>query len=229
MNSSTELDYRPPPGLPRVVEMDEAFVLVDKPSGLLSVPGRLPQHHDSALLRLQAAYGPLWVVHRLDMDTSGLIVYARTREAAASLGRQFETRQVHKVYEALVWGSPPSSSGWIDLPIRLDWPHRPRQIIDARQGKASQTRYETLYGPPAPHQTIACSRLKLFPATGRSHQLRVHLSAIGLPIVGDRFYGLSASGNPGEAADRLMLHARELALLHPSTGAHRHWRAPAPF
>lgn len=224
--ADTPLVYRPAPGLPAVLHEDEHLLVVNKPAGLLSVPGRLPEHHDSALLRLQAAYGPLWVVHRLDMDTSGLIAFARTREAAAHLGRQFERRTVKKSYEALVWGSPPSARGVIALTLRLDWPHRPRQVVDGSNGKPSITRYEGIpAGPgtgsgwaasnqaPAPLQT----RLKLTPITGRSHQLRVHCSAIGLPIVGDRFYGRAPEAEQPPAT-RLMLHARTLVIQHPSDG-----------
>ena len=203
--------YRPPAGIPQVIFADESIVVVDKPSGLLSVPGRQPQHRDSALLRLQAAWGPLWVVHRLDMDTSGLIVYARSQSVAAHLGRQFERRRVGKIYEAVVWGRPPSSSGVIDLPLRLDWPHRPRQIVDPVGGKPSITQYSTQ------HVDDRHSRLRLHPLTGRSHQLRVHLSAIGLPIVGDRFYGLEALETLNSTT-RLMLHARELEFEHPVGG-----------
>lgn len=208
--------------MPPVLLADESVVVVDKPAGLLSVPGRLPEHHDSALLRLQAAWGPLWVVHRLDMDTSGLIVYARNPAVAAHLGRQFERRRVSKVYEAVVRGRPPSPSGVIDLPLRLDWPHRPRQVVDAITGKPSTTLYRI------EHADDRQSRLRLQPLTGRSHQLRVHLSAIGLPIVGDRFYGLEAL-EPVKADTRLMLHARELEFEHPIRGEPVALRAEPAF
>lgn len=209
---SPALVYRPPPGLPLVLHEDAQVLVVDKPPGLLSVPGRLPEHHDSAFLRLQCAFGPLWVVHRLDMDTSGLIVYARSRESAAHLGRQFERRTVHKRYEALVWGRPPSTQGVIALPLRIDWPHRPRQVVDGLAGKPSVTHYEC---NAAAGDAGLPSRLSLTPITGRSHQLRVHLSAIGLPIVGDRFYGSALDNGPTGPA-RLMLHARTLVLQHPT-------------
>lgn len=228
------LNYAPPPGLPQVVDLDDAWVVVVKPAGLLSVPGRRPEHHDSALLRLQGQLGPLWVVHRLDMDTSGLIAFARTREAAAHLGRQFERRTVNKRYEALVWGRPPAATGTIVLPMRLDWPIRPRQIVDGRAGKPSCTRYRLMAVEGR------YSRLELAPITGRSHQLRLHLSAIGLPIVGDRFYGWEGRLSPcrlhdlapeqdgPRREDRLMLHARRLALVHPNTGQPVQWEiAPA--
>jgi tRNA pseudouridine32 synthase/23S rRNA pseudouridine746 synthase len=230
MALTNELVYSPPPGLPPVHHVDAVMVVADKPSGLLSVPGRLPQHHDSALLRLQAEYGPLWVVHRLDMDTSGVMVFARTREAAAALGRQFERRLVHKEYEALVWGPPPSRIGVIDLPLRLDWPHRPRQIIDPVLGKPSLTRYERAGHPPefAGAGQNHC-RLRLFPLTGRSHQLRMHLSAIGHPIVGDRFYGHPQEAEDSRASPRLMLHARHLRLQHPTHHNPMSLSVPVPF
>jgi len=221
--------YAPPAALPTLVHLDEHLLVVNKPPGLLSVPGRLPEHHDSALQRLQGLYGPLWVVHRLDMDTSGLIAFARSRETAAHLGRQFEQRRVYKVYEALVWGHPPSNHGVIALPLRLDWPHRPRQLVDAQSGKPSVTVYAqadhpepqgngmsrqppcSWLGSSPPHGT---SRLRLTPTTGRSHQLRVHLSAIGLPVLGDRFYGRPEHEEP--EVQRLMLHASVLELQHPT-------------
>lgn len=232
--------YEPAPGLPTVIHLDEHLVVVDKPSGLLSVPGRLPQHHDSALLRLMEPYGPLWVVHRLDMDTSGLIAFARNREAAAHLGRQFERRSIAKRYEALVWGRPPSRQGTIALPLRIDWPHRPRQQVDARGGKPSVTHYAWAQGPHHGHGCPAVaqdggvveslqgrSRLWLTPVTGRSHQLRVHLSAVGLPIVGDRFYGRPSADEPG--VGRLMLHAHTLELQHPASGQPLRLEAPSAF
>lgn len=218
--------YAPPAGLPRLVHEDADLLVVDKPSGLLSVPGRRPEHHDSALLRLQKAFGVLWVVHRLDMDTSGLMAFARSREAAAHLGRQFERRTVRKRYEAVVWGCPPSRQATITLPLRLDWPHRPRQLVDATQGKPALTRVECI------HRATPQSRLLLTPVTGRSHQLRVHLSAIGLPIVGDRFYGIEADSRMkalASAGTRLCLHARDLELQQPGTGQTLAWTAPAPF
>lgn len=224
--AATPLIYRPATGLPRILHEDEQLLVVDKPPGLLSVPGRLPEHHDSALLRLQAVYGPLWVVHRLDMDTSGLIAFARTREAAANLGRQFERRTVKKTYEALVWGRAPSARGVIALPLRLDWPHRPRQLVDGVAGKPSTTLYERLPGGFNTDETAtdtglapagSLSRVRLTPVTGRSHQLRVHCSAIGLPIVGDRFYGCPLR-DEASGATRLMLHARTLSLRHPVDG-----------
>lgn len=209
--------YRPPAEGPDLCHADEAVVAVHKPSGLLSVPGRGPEHQDSAVLRLQAIWGPLWVVHRLDMDTSGLILYARSQAVAATLGRAFERRLVHKHYRALVHGCPPQTEGLIDLPLRLDWPHRPRQIVDAQEGKPSTTRWRLLAAEGAG------ARLQLEPITGRSHQLRVHLAASGFPIQGDRFYGRD------DAVPRLMLHARSLELPHPLTGEPLRLECPEPF
>lgn len=213
----TDFVYQPPAGPPAMLHLDADLMVVDKPSGLLSVPGRLPEHHDSALQRLQAEHGPLWVVHRLDMDTSGVLVLARHREAAAALGRCFEQRRAFKLYRAVVWGRPPSGEGRIALPLRLDWPHRPRQLVDGQAGKASVTDYCVLQS-----FEDRCL-LELKPLTGRSHQLRVHLQAVGCPILGDRFYGRA----DGQA--RLMLHAQRLRMPHPRTGQDMHWEAPPPF
>lgn len=226
-DTPTLFRYDPPPGLPSVLHADAHLVAVDKPSGLLSVPGRGEAHHDSALIRLQECFGPLWVVHRLDMDTSGVIVYARSREAAASLGRSFERRQTAKRYLAWVQGQPAPDNGEIDLPLRLDWPHRPRQIVDPVAGKPSQTRWRVLA------REAHRSRLALEPLTGRSHQLRVHLAAIGHPIEGDRFYGPLASNGAGlvrpDQPGRLMLHAWRLSLRHPAEARECHFEAPPPF
>lgn len=212
--------YRPPGDWPNVVHEDEALLVVVKPSGLLSVPGRLAEHRDSALVRLQQRHGPLWVVHRLDMETSGLMAFARTRQAAAQLGLQFERRLVGKAYEALVWGHPPSRLGRIELALRADWPRRPRQIVDGLAGKPARTDYSVL------GHEAGISRLSLAPLTGRSHQLRVHLSAIGHPIIGDSFYGTLPEARPGP---RLMLHACALEFAHPSSGRTQRWDSQAPF
>lgn len=222
-DAASPFRYEPPPGLPTVLHADAHLLAVDKPSGLLSVPGRGDHHHDSAWSRLQACFGPLWVVHRLDMDTSGVIVYARTREAAAGLGRCFERRQPLKQYLAWVQGHPEPDSGEIDLPLRLDWPHRPRQVVDPVDGKPSQTRYRVLTRQPLR------SRLLLEPRTGRSHQLRVHLSAIGHPIEGDRFYGPPEVTHAAGGTGRLMLHAWRLSLPHPVHDRVCDFEAPSPF
>lgn len=183
-----------------MVYEDDHLIVVNKPPGLLSVPGRLAQHRDSVVTRL----GDVLVVHRLDMDTSGLMVLARTAQAQSHLSRQFRERQVRKRYQALVSPAPDGIEGEVDVPLMVDWPNRPRQKVDLEDGKPSVTRWQLLdKGPP--------TRLQLEPVTGRSHQLRLHMAHIGSPILGDRFYG-------GAAARRLMLHSATLGFEHPADG-----------
>lgn len=166
------------------------------------MPGRGPDKQDCALHRLHERHPEVLVVHRLDQATSGLLLFARTKEAQREAGHAFETRQVAKRYQALVWGEPRGEGGLIDLPLAADWPNRPRQQVDFAQGRPSQTRWGRLPGAcPG-----GCSRLWLEPLTGRAHQLRVHLLAIGHPIVGDALY------DPLRPVARLMLHAERLEL-----------------
>lgn len=190
---------------PLVLATDAAYLAVRKPAGLLTVPGRGADKQDCALARL-APHGPLYVVHRLDQATSGIWLLARTRAAQRSLAWQFQQRRVEKSYEALVTGHL-QGQGTIDLPLAADWPNRPRQRVDHEAGKPSQTRWSAVsFNARAGH-----TRLALVPETGRTHQLRVHLLAIGHPIVGDLLYGQPDAG-------RLMLHASALAFEHPVTG-----------
>ena len=202
----TEFVYEPPAAMPLVLYEDSALLAVSKPAGLLSVPGRLPEHQDSALTRLEARFGPLGVVHRLDMDTSGVLLFSRTAGALSHLHRQFSDRSVSKRYDAWVEGVPNADQGLIDQPMICDWPNRPRQKIDVDLGKPSQTQWQI--------QTRCdlYTKATLTPITGRSHQLRVHMQFLGHPILGDRFYG-GGSAN----AKRLMLHARCLCVDHPET------------
>lgn len=212
-----------------VVHADEALLVLDKPAGLLSVPGRGPAHADCLSARAQALYPRALVVHRLDMATSGLLVMAQGPEAQSALSRQFAQRTVHKRYEAVVAGTPALSdadaNGWSDirLPLIVDWPNRPRSKVDPAIGKPSHTRWR-LHPRPAP-LTGAC-RLELMPVTGRSHQLRVHLQAIGHPIVGDELY---APEPWRSASPRLWLHACRLELHHPLTGQRLRFDSPTPF
>jgi tRNA pseudouridine32 synthase/23S rRNA pseudouridine746 synthase len=201
------------------VAVGAAWVVVDKPAGLPSVPGRTPDLADCAASRVQRVFPEARVVHRLDMATSGLLLFARGADAQRALSRAFEARQVHKVYDAVVHGCVPGDGGVVDLPLAADWPNRPRQQVDRAAGKASVTRYRV-----SAADSVA-SRLELEPLTGRSHQLRVHLAHIGHPIVGDRLY----DPGRGDAAPRLMLHARELALADPVTGEPLRWTVPPPF
>lgn len=193
---------------PFIVHVDPHLVVVDKPAGLPSVPGRTPELQDCAASRVQAAYPDALVVHRLDMATSGLLLFARGLQAQRILNRAFEERQVEKVYVAVVHGRPPQSQGSIALPLIADWPRRPRQIVDHTRGKPSLTHWE-IQEP----QWSDCTRVRLRPVTGRSHQLRVHMAAIGHPILGDDLY---ADEETRDRASRLLLHAASLALIHPN-------------
>jgi tRNA pseudouridine32 synthase/23S rRNA pseudouridine746 synthase len=215
-----------PPGL-RVVHADAALLVFDKPAGLLAVPGRGEDKQDCLAARAQAAFPDALVVHRLDMATSGLIVMARGLAAQRALNLSFEKREVHKQYEAVVQGllAPPhGDDGWgvIDLPLILDWLNRPRSIVDNVQGRPSRTRWRVL----AHDAIVGTTRVLLEPVTGRSHQLRVHLQALGHPIVGDRLY---AAPEVAAAAPRLLLHAQRLALFHPATGEPMVFDSAAPF
>ncbi|WP_332814875.1 RluA family pseudouridine synthase [Ramlibacter sp.] len=206
----------------RIVHADAHLVVADKPAGLLCVPGRGQDKQDCLSARVQAHYPDARVVHRLDMATSGLCVFARGTAVQRQLGMAFAARDVDKRYVAVVAGEPPGDAGEIDLPLRVDWPNRPRQIVDAGHGRPSLTRWRRLGSGPLPGTT----RLELEPVTGRSHQLRVHLAAIGHPILGDPLY---APGPVQAAAPRLLLHACRLRLGHPATADRIEWSSPAPF
>ena len=208
----------------RIVHADEQVVVADKPAGLLCVPGRGEGKQDCLAARVQALYPDTLVVHRLDMATSGLCVFARGAQVQRELSMAFAARQVGKRYVAVVHGEPAAAGdGWrtIDLPLRVDWPNRPRQVIHLA-GKPSLTRWRVQGAGPLP----ATTRVELEPVTGRSHQLRVHLLAIGHPIVGD---GLYAPDEVARAAPRLLLHAAELQMRHPGTGTVMRWTSPVPF
>jgi tRNA pseudouridine32 synthase/23S rRNA pseudouridine746 synthase len=216
--------YRPPPdtGLD-VLHVEPAFVVLVKPPGLLSEPGRGPDKRDSLLVRAQAVYPDARIVHRLDMMTSGVIVLAREALAHASLSEAFREREVDKRYEALVHGRPAADSGEIDLPLVVDWPNRPRQVVCHATGKPSLTRYRVT-GDVRLDGVGTLTRVALAPVTGRTHQLRVHLAALGCPIAGDPFFGIA-----GDPSPRMMLHACRLALPHPLTGAPLVFEAAVPF
>ena len=204
--------YCPPPdsGLD-IRHIDADLLVVDKPSGLLSVPGRGPGMDDNLASRVQARFPEALIVHRLDMDTSGLLVMARNAEAHRALGRLFELRQVDKAYVAVVAGRVGEKQLSIDLPLIADWPNRPRQRVDFVLGKTALTHLEVLSHDAASDTT----RVRLTLETGRSHQLRVHLQSIGHPILGDDLYA------PPEIlaqTPRLLLHAALLAFRHPVSG-----------
>jgi len=216
--------YQPPAhrGL-AVLHLSEQLIVVDKPSGLLCVPGRGAGKEDCLSRRVQAAFPDALIVHRLDMGTSGIVVMGRGARAQRELSILFQERKVHKRYQALVDGCwTMANAGEIDLPICVDWPNRPKQKVDHTIGRPSLTRYRVL----AIDTTRAVSRIELEPVTGRSHQLRVHLAALGHPILGDDFYGTPASC---AKAERLMLHACRIEFEHPETGAPLCIDCPPPF
>lgn len=199
---------------------DDQILVVNKPANLLSVAGRGPENQDSIQTRAGALYPQALVVHRLDCATSGVMLLAKTKSAQSELMRQFRERETHKEYQAITWGDCPADEGNIELPLITDWPNRPKQKICYEAGKPSLTRYKVL------EQAGRRRRLLLIPVTGRSHQLRVHTMALGMPIIGDRFY----APEPVIAmADRLLLHAHTLTFHHPSTKAAITCRAPLPF
>jgi tRNA pseudouridine32 synthase/23S rRNA pseudouridine746 synthase len=203
-----------------ILYADDHLIVADKPSGLLSVPGRGPAKADCAILRAAQFFPDALTVHRLDMATSGLILFARGKEMQRALSALFERGEVEKAYLADVLGAPSPAAGEIDLPLITDWPRRPRQMVDPVLGKPSLTRYETL------SSVDGLARLSLTPLTGRSHQLRVHLASIGHPILGDELY---AHAQALAARPRLALHAARLAFAHPATGERMAFEAPCPF
>jgi tRNA pseudouridine32 synthase / 23S rRNA pseudouridine746 synthase len=206
----------------RILHADAHCIVADKPAGLLCVPGRGADKQDCLSARVQAHYPDALIVHRLDMATSGLCVFARGAKMQRRLSEAFARREVRKVYEAIVCGDPGRDEGEIDLPLCADWPNRPRQKVDAQHGKPSLTRWWREGAGPLP----GSARLRLEPVTGRSHQLRVHLLAIGHPMLGDTLYG---SQTAASAAPRLLLHACRLELMHPAAGEPVAWHSPAPF
>ena len=216
--------YAPPPdrGL-EVLHVEPALVVLVKPPGLLSEPGRGPDKRDSLLVRAQAVYPDARIVHRLDMMTSGVIVLARETLAHASLSEAFRERAVDKTYEALVHGRPADDAGEIALPLVVDWPNRPRQVVCHDTGKPSLTHYRVT-GETHVEGVGTLTRIALAPVTGRTHQLRVHLAALGCPIAGDPFYGRADDTSP-----RMMLHACRLEFPHPLTGERCVFESAVPF
>ena len=204
------------------LHVDAALIVVAKPSGMLAVPGRGEALADCVASRVQAGYPDALVVHRLDMATSGLLLLARGPAAQRRLSRQFAQREVGKTYVAVVAGRLALSEGENDLPLAADWPARPKQKVDAEHGKPSLTRYRVMNFDPA----SMTSRIELTPVTGRSHQLRVHLLAIGHPILGDALYAPPAVQ---AMATRLLLHAQALAFAHPLTGEALRFESAPPF
>ena len=208
--------------MPTIVHDDATCIVVVKPAGLLSVPGRGEHLQDCVAARVQSMFGDALVVHRLDMATSGLMLFARGAAAQRRLSIAFAAREVHKRYVAIVDGLVERSSGAIDLPLMADWPNRPKQKWDREHGKPSLTRYRVL----ARDETARTTRLELEPVTGRAHQLRVHLLGIGHPILGDALY---ATPERQPRATRLLLHASALRFVHPASGAPMAFESAAPF
>lgn len=211
--------YAPPQSPLSILHEDAEVLLVDKPAGLLSVPGKGPHLADCLLARVQAVFADALLVHRLDRDTSGVMIFALTPHAQRHLGLQFEKRMTRKTYVARVWGVPSEKTGTVDLPLIVDWPNRPRQMVCHETGKSAQTEWRVL------KDDGETARVRLHPRTGRSHQLRVHMLALGHPILGDPFYAT------GPACDyaRLMLHSEELRFKHPQGGRSMKVRSTAPF
>lgn len=217
----TLLAYHPPmqPYL-QILYQDNDLLVLDKPSGLLTVPGKAPEHQDSLQLRVQRVLPTARIVHRLDMATSGVVVMALNADSHRQLNWQFERRQTDKHYIAVLEGELRHNQGTVDLPLICDWPNRPRQMVCFSHGKQACTRYQLLSRQPQQ------SRVRLTPVTGRSHQLRVHMQWLGHPIVGDKFYGSPAGL---AASPRLLLHAEQLSISHPLSGKRLTFISEAPF
>jgi len=212
--------YDPPSGDVEVLHEDEHFLIIDKPAGLLSVPGKHEYLQDCLESRMQSRYPEARIIHRLDTATSGIMVLARTPHAHRHIGLQFENRQVSKTYIAHIWGKPSDTSGTINLPLICDWPNRPLQKVDFEVGKPAKTEWEII-------ESIGdVTKILLKPKTGRSHQLRVHMLELGHPILGDNLYAHDAAFN---AAPRMYLHASTLNFRHPDGGAHLEFVAGCAF
>ncbi len=205
-----------------LVFADETLLVVDKPAGMLSVPGRGEGVHDNLTTRVVRVWPDALVVHRLDQATSGLMLFARGLAMQRALSLLFEKRRVAKRYEAVVAGSLPAAEGEVDMPMRLDWQHRPRQVTDVFAGKPALTQWRAI--GPAPRDDGEATRVALHPVTGRSHQLRVHMAFIGHPILGDDLYA-----PPPLRAPRLLLHAAELRFVHPLQGRDCRFLSAVPF
>ena len=212
-------DYAPPDTPLVVLHEDAQIVVVDKPAGLLSVPGKGEHLADCLLERLRAVFPEVLLVHRLDRDTSGVMVFALTPHAQRHLGLQFEKRQAKKSYVARLQGRLEPRSGTVDLPLIVDWENRPRQMVDHANGRAAVTDWRVL------RHDGDTTRVRLGPKTGRSHQLRVHMLSLGHAILGDPLYAEGAARD----YSRMMLHSEELRIKHPDGGQSLKFRAPPEF
>ena len=212
-------EYAPPEGMPEILHDDAEILVVNKPAGLLSVPGKGPELADCLISRLQGVFPQVLLVHRLDRDTSGVMIFALTPHAQRHLGLQFEKRQARKAYVARLAGRLEPKTGTVDLPLIVDWERRPRQMVDHENGRAAVTDWRVL------RYEDDTTRIRLSPKTGRSHQLRVHMLALGHPILGDPLYA------EGLARDypRMMLHSEELKIRHPDGGSSMRFRAASEF
>lgn len=209
-----------------VLYADDQLLVLNKQSGLLSVPGKSPDHKDCLESRAIEAYEDALIIHRLDMETSGVIALARNKKTQGLISKQFARRQTQKTYIARLFGHLENDAGSINLPLICDWPNRPKQMVDYENGKDALTHYKVLKreAPSADGPTV--TRVEFTPVTGRSHQLRVHALSIGHPILGDNLYGSEASQ---KAEERLQLHALNLTLFHPGLEKSMAFEAPLPF
>lgn len=205
-----------------ILYQDEHLLVVNKPEFLLTVPGRAPENKDCLITRLQQDFPDAVIVHRLDLDTSGILIVPIQRSAMSHIARQFQERKINKRYEAIVWGKVAQQYGSIDLPIKTDWDNRPKQMIHFENGKRALTDYEVMEYMENTQQT----RLNLKPITGRSHQLRIHCKEIGHPIIGCDMY---AHEEALAASLRLMLHACDISFIHPATNKRLDFSSPVPF
>lgn len=244
------LNYTPPHAPLDIIHKDKDLLVLNKPSGLLSVPGKACDLQDSLELRAKAEFPEALLVHRLDMDTSGVFIMARNKDTQRNLGLQFERRKTEKTYIARVYGSPERDEGLIDLPLRCDWPNRPLQMVCYEHGKPAQTKWKVLsrdqmslraqrsnlnqndqiasstLPPRHDDEVMETALMELTPITGRSHQLRLHMLKLGHPILGDCFY---APERVFRAAPRLLLHAQTLEIHHPKDGTRVKFCAETPF
>lgn len=203
-----------------IIHLDDDIIIIDKQADILSVPGRGPEKIDSISHRLSLQFDEIHIVHRLDMATSGIMVFARNKDSLRSLQQQFQNRQTQKTYQAIVAGKLTPTTGAINLPMRCDWPNRPMQMVCYEYGKKSLTRWQVV------EYIDGNTRVNLMPVTGRSHQLRIHCNAMNHPILGDHLYGTDESQN---ATKHLCLHAQSLTFTHPKSHQEITFSSPVPF
>jgi len=206
----------------KILYQDEHLLVVNKPEFLLSVPGRAPENKDCVITRIQEQFPDAVIIHRLDLDTSGLLIIPIQRSAMSYLARQFQERKIHKRYQAVVWGKLKATYGTVELPIKADWINRPKQQIAISDGKHALTHYRVLDFDEDKNQT----RVELNPITGRSHQLRIHCRELGHPVIGCDMY---AHSEALAASKRLLLHASDISFRHPQSGEIISVHSPTPF